>query len=77
MKATVGRIVHFRGYADAQCEAAIVAAVPNDDSEAVGLVIFRASLDEVSGIEVANHVEHVETLGRGWHWPEREGPAPS
>lgn len=73
MRPSVGRIVHFRAYPDAECEAAMVAAVrpasPDHGlDETLGLVVFRASHGEAVGFEMRNDVRQAEP---GWHWPER------
>lgn len=78
---SVGRIVHYVSYGTpggeytSQCRAAIVAAVPEADTESVvvdlvvlnpaGLFFNRCAQFEPESPEDLPH------LGGTWHWPER------
>lgn len=75
MKASVGRVVHYRsrGSADgvfpAECRAAIVTETFPEDvpEEPVSLAVLNPS-----GLFFDQMIQHDEQLEPGtWHWPER------
>lgn len=75
MKASVGRIVHYRsrGSADgrfpAECRAAIVTEVP---AGRVGVEQVHLAVLNPSGLFFDQSIEHDEDQAPGtWHWPER------
>lgn len=79
MKATIGRIVHFRETPDARCQAAIVTAEPNDDDQ-IEVTLFRGGNDTQQPWAAPSESTQWRTgisadgtsEGPTWHWPERE-----
>jgi hypothetical protein len=76
MKVSIGRIVHFHGFADGP-HAAIVTDVPADVPEGVcTLNVFSKS--ESIDTRFVEHVPYLEQAPvgapvNGWSWPPREG----
>jgi len=68
MKATVGRIVHYRTEGEGPCLAAIVTAVHSTGN--LNLAVFN----EVGDVLQRHGIEEgfASTVGGVWHWPERE-----
>lgn len=72
MKASVGRIVHYRTEGDGPCLAAIVTAVHPTGN--LNLAVF----DEVGDVLQRHGIDEADPEVKGrpggggvWHWPER------
>lgn len=67
MKPSVGRIVHYIGYGEVNCVAAMVTEVDLDGLVSLSVFPAGSSMSTTSDISFSE-----EKIDCTWHWPERE-----